>query len=278
MVKLPNITKEISEDEVISTLKQNFKKIIPSWFNFQLIWFNNSYSRTNDHDKWLILIYLVNKVLNFYSRNFVKLDINEFEKIQNLEVDKINIIEISNHLRISKETTRRKLIELEKDGFLKKEKKKIIINRSKITTFAFKDTLSELSTFCKIFLKIFYNKKILKKKLTSKQFEGYFLNNITYYLKLFYEMQIAIILSYKTLFDDLEEFHVFGVCAINKSFGLKRINSGDARIEYLKEFISNKITTTGISAMSISEISGIPRATVIRKLTKLIKKKTFIYR
>jgi DNA-binding transcriptional regulator LsrR (DeoR family) len=38
-----------------------------------------------------------------------------------------------------------------------------------------------------------------------------------------------------------------------------------------KYFHADKNDFTGINAMSISEITGIPRATVIRKLNKLIK-------
>ena len=48
---------------------------------------------------------------------------------------------------------------------------------------------------------------------------------------------------------------------MNKEFYLERYIWGDERGE------------TGVNAMSISEITGIPRATVIRKLNKLIKEK-----
>ena len=40
-----------------------------------------------------------------------------------------------------------------------------------------------------------------------------------------------------------------------------------------KYFFSDQKKETGINAMSISDITGIPRATVIRKLNKLIKEK-----
>jgi hypothetical protein len=39
------------------------------------------------------------------------------------------------------------------------------------------------------------------------------------------------------------------------------------------EYIFSSDETKGLNAMSISDITGIPRATVVRKLNKLIKKK-----
>ena len=53
-------------------------------------------------------------------------------KISNIQLkinlDKINIVQISNKLRLSKETTRRKILELEKDGVLIKLPKKNLKN------------------------------------------------------------------------------------------------------------------------------------------------------
>jgi DNA-binding IclR family transcriptional regulator len=40
-----------------------------------------------------------------------------------------------------------------------------------------------------------------------------------------------------------------------------------------KYFFADKKDFSGINAMSISDITGIPRATVIRKLNKLLKEK-----
>ena len=53
----------------------------------------------------------------------------------------------------------------------------------------------------------------------------------------------------------------------------KKIGSSHLSKEYyLDEFIfSQKRSQSGVNAMSISDITGIPRATVIRKLKKLVK-------
>jgi len=44
------------------------------------------------------------------------------------------------------------------------------------------------------------------------------------------------------------------------------------KLEFIKSIYSND-EIQGINAMSISNISGIPRATVVRKLKKLVKQK-----
>ena len=46
------------------------------------------------------------------------------------EIEKFNITEVSTNLSIPKESARRKIVELEKNGVIKRNKKKIIIDRS----------------------------------------------------------------------------------------------------------------------------------------------------
>ena len=90
---------------------------------------------------------------------------------------------------------------------------------------------------------------------------------------------------------DLTTFHVWGTICMNQSFNVaKNLNNSSVDnipLEYKttsKILINNVGSTTGISAMSISDMTLIPRATVIRKcknliendLVKLNKKKQYI--
>ena len=45
-----------------------------------------------------------------------------------IELEKFNIIEISKEIRISKETARKKILELQRDGIISRDKKKITVN------------------------------------------------------------------------------------------------------------------------------------------------------
>jgi hypothetical protein len=88
-------------------------------------------------------------------------------------------------------------------------------------------------------------------------------------------MQFPMLLEFKKLYGDLESFHVNGIVLINQALHSKKNDNSEMSKEFYLEkyFFGNKKNNTGVNAMSISDISGIPRATVIRKLNKLLKEK-----
>ena len=93
---------------------------------------------------------------------------------------------------------------------------------------------------------------------------------------LYYEMQFPMLLANKKIFGDLESFHVGAVCIINEVLNSKKNDNSEMSKEfYLEKYFwgDQKVDDTGVNAMSISDITGIPRATVIRKLNKLLKEK-----
>ena len=90
---------------------------------------------------------------------------------------------------------------------------------------------------------------------------------------MYYELQIPTMIRYKEVFGDIESFHIFGICALNEHLHAKKVTEHDMhRDEFLNSFFSSE-NSQGINAMSISDITGIPRATVIRKLKNLVKQK-----
>ena len=93
--------------------------------------------------------------------------------------------------------------------------------------------------------------------------------NFTYCWKLFFDMQIPLILNWKKTFNDIETWHIWGIIATQKSF--KSDNANLDREKFMKETFQE--STNGINAMSISELTGIPRATVVRKINNLLKRK-----
>ena len=76
----------------------------------------------------------------------------------------------------------------------------------------------------------------------------------------------------------LRELSCLGYCIANQTLNAKKNdNSEMSKENYLKKYLFNSDENrAGINAMSISDITGIPRATVIRKLNKLIKEKFLI--
>ena len=90
-------------------------------------------------------------------------------------------------------------------------------------------------------------------------------------------MQIPMLLNYKNFFKDLETFHVYGTCVVNQHLHTKIHSTNENglqidRIKFIESTYSNK-NVQGINAMSISDVTGIPRATVVRKLNILVEQK-----
>ena len=82
-----------------------------------------------------------------------------------------------------------------------------------------------------------------------------------------------MMINYKKVFKDLETFHIFGTCIVNQHLHIKKISEKITRRDDFIKSIYTSRDMQGLNAMSISDITGIPRATVIRKLKILVKEK-----
>jgi len=269
---IPEISKQTYKENTLTVLENKYSTLGPIWVNYQMEWMNGVYSSFKDHDKFLIVIFLVKKTLDFYSRNFIKLTYDQFYLKDTVEIEKFTISEISEALDIPKESTRRKIIELESQGIIKKNKKKLILDRSKFFFTKPVKSIKRISRFLAIVSEMCQTEKVLLKKITSEELELIIKNNFSYIWKLYYELQIPMMITYKKVFNDLESFHIFGICIVNQHLHARKLAEDFmGRAEFVnKVIIADKIQ--GINAMSLADISGIPRATVIRKLKILVKK------
>ena len=120
----------INSDEVYDVLSSHSNETVTLWFKLQQSWCNNAYSTFRDYDSYLILIYLVNQVFQKYSDRFQYLSFQEFYEKNELNIDKINLIEISKELNIPKETIRRKVNFLQNQNIIFRKGKTIFFNNS----------------------------------------------------------------------------------------------------------------------------------------------------
>ena len=247
--KTLKLFKQINEDDVFHTMDNNFNDAANIWYNIQTEWMKHSYKVFQDSEKYLILIYLFLRTLETYSKYLIKLNIEDYFGKDKIEIENFNVINISKKLNIPKESARRKIIELEKSKIILRLKKKLIIDRSAFQYQRPIKSIVRISLFLSNFSEILFKEKILKKKISSDKIDKYIRQNFTFCWKFFYEMYIPNLVLWKNYHGDLDTFHIFSICMVNN-----------------KE-------NTGINAKSISDISGIPRATVIRKLKLLVKKK-----
>ena len=270
---IPEISKQIHSQGIREIIEQNFVSIMPLWIPLQLTWVNNVYRTFHDYEKFMIIMHLLTKTFKTYSNNFVKLTYDEYFDQNEVEIETINVMEISKSLNIPKETTRRKINELEEMGAIKRKNKKIIIDRNTWPNIKPQETIKRVSSFLSILSKMCATSGIISKPISSEILMQTSKEYFSFVWTLYYKMQIPFLLGYKKAFGDLESFHVCGICINNHALNSKKIdNSKMSKNFYVeKYFFAEKKDFSGVNAMSISDITGIPRATVIRKLNKLIK-------
>jgi len=274
-ITLPKLSKQILSKDIHYVLSKNFTSIQPLWVPIQMRWMNNLYRTFYDYEKFMIIMYLMIKTFDYYWKNFVKLNYEDFFSQNEIEVETLNVMEISNALNIPKETTRRKINELEELGAIKKSNKKIIIDRDAWPSIKPEETMKNMSYFLSILSKMLFEKGFMPEPVDSNQIVRAVKDNFSFVWKLYYDMQMPRLLMFKKIHGDLETAHVHGICLSNQALNAQKIDtSAMSKAIYLeKYFFGDKQEFTGINAMSISDITGIPRATVIRKLNKLVKEK-----
>ena len=270
---LPEISKQINSIHIRATIEKNFVSIIPVWIPLQLVWVNNVYRTFHDYEKFMIIMHLLTKTFETYSKNFVKLNYDEYFDQNKVEIETINVMEISKSLEMPKETTRRKIIELEKIGAIKRIDKKIIIDRTTWPNIKPQETIKRMSSFLSIFSKMCVTDGLISKPISSESIVETAKEYFSYVWKLYYEMQIPFLLGYKKIYGDLESFHVSGICIANDALNSKKNDNSKMSKKFYVEkyFFAKEKEFSGMNAMSISDITGIPRATVVRKLNKLLK-------
>ena len=265
---------KITQENIYNIYCDNYDSIHYLFVEFQFSWLQQAYRALNDIDKYNILVFL-------YKENFVELNelfkfksLNQFYINPRFNLEKINIIQISQKLRLSKETARRKILELEKEGILIKNKKKIsvtlkagLLQKPENTIKSFSKILQYVSYLLHRENKVrkYYEKEFFIKKINER---------FTQILAIFLDYQIDYMLTRKALANnDIEMWFIVGSLLYNQIMFLKK---SEKKSHYQKEWIEEVLNVgdkKGINAMSISDLTGIPRPTVIRKLKILLKQK-----
>ena len=269
MNALPSISSQIDENKIFKIINKNFSKIAPYYYQLITSWLIRSYNVFQDIDKFVILIYFINKDLIFFRKNGLVINYDTFYNDKSIEIPKINISDISNDLKIPKESVRRKLQELEKKGIIKKTGKKIFVDRSAFTTAKAEQTLKELSILISKFNEILVEEKVTNIIFNTNEISESIKTNFSFCWYQFYKFLFIYTTRWRNNVTDLETLAIGLVVLLNtidnKSFRVKDLN----RKKYFK--LSQGSDDIGVNAMSLSDITGIPRPTVVRKLKYLIK-------
>jgi len=280
-----DFSKVLNDDLVFDHMMASYDQLGRDWIVHQWSWMNNVYRAFNDHYKYLIIISLVEKTLQFYDQMNIQFSFDQFYSKSNLQVEKFSITELCEKLQLPKETVRRKVLELEKLGVLKRIKKQLIIDRSVFSQVKPENQIRLTSKYIYLISQIFNKDGIYTKKLDSKFIEQKIKKNFSLCWRWFYRMQIPMIIGYHEMFEDIATFHLWGTVVMNQAFNYKK-NISDSNLHSMEEqfhltpdyMTFNKgivldqenDETTGVSAMSLSDMTNIPRATVIRKCKYLM--------
>ena len=272
-----DFSKTLSDDQVFESIMGNYSELSKEWIFHQWNWMNNVYRSFKDHYKYMIVISLIEKTLHFYNQMNIQYSYEEYYSKSFLQIEKFSITELCEKLDLPKETVRRKVLELENEGVISRDKKKIIIDRKAFPFVKPENQIKFTSKYIYLVSKILNKEQVYTKKLDQKAIENIIKKKFTLCWRWFYRMQIPLIIGYHKFMQDLTTFHIWGTVCMNQVLNVsKELNTNDNEnsLDYFSTnnvLIENLGSDTGISAMSISDMTQIPRATIIRKCKFLLQ-------
>ena len=190
-----DFSKTLTDDQVYETIMENYSSFSKDWIFHQWNWMNNVYWSFNDHYKYMVIISLIEKTLHFMTMN-IQYSYDEYYSKSYLQIEKFSITELCSKLDLPKETIRRKVVELEKEGVIARDKKKIIIDRKAFDFVKPENQIKFSSKYIYLVSKELKKKKIFLKKIDARIIENMIKQKFTLCWKWFYRMQIPLVIGY----------------------------------------------------------------------------------
>ncbi len=275
-IKKFKFSTEVTVTDIYNVISKNYIFSITDYFELQREWHNKAYLAFKDLDKYFILISLVSKTFDSYGEYLIKYNYDEFYSVNEYELKKFNIVDIASELSMSKETARRKLLELQQTGLIIKTKKAVSMKRSAYTLQKPSNLIITMSRFMSNLSKLLKKSGIVQNEIKSEVFNELIKTNFTQCWNFFLKFQIQLCSDFKKKwFKDYESLSIWLMIVYNQNLSLRKKFKNNAifkeniRDNYL-DLLFDLQDTTGLNAMTISELTGIPRPTVIRKLTILV--------
>lgn len=264
-----NEVNEISK--IMYKIYKDYSKFhYPLCYQILYLWKN---SLGKDLETSIILSSLSIKALKVYNRNNKKYSYKDLLKTKEISIGKIKKSELSRELLIPRETIRRKLEDLKNENLIQIVDRVIVV---KIKSFEINDLNTIISKYTKCLNIIMENLNeniFIKKKITDE----HILDNFTKCWMNILSMMCRLSLIWRSFLNSMENWFIFGTCGLNQMYNLKdQKNFRDFHPDNTENFFLNltrKETSRGLNPTTISELTGIPRQTVIRNLKILTKLK-----
>jgi hypothetical protein len=275
--------KKLEKKNIEKILLDNFIDLMPSFYEMESSFLSDIYKRYGDLERGNIIIFFARDLhLEILRKREVDLNFNlsldEFwNNHRNVIQKKKKIITIARGTGLPRETTRRKILSLIRAKHIKKTEKNTVFLEpaSKFKDSYIKIIEGEINSLSRF---IFQQLKFFSLNIPITKIENELKNNYSFYWYHYLNTQLEYIKLWQLRFKDLEML-LIGLQTLIQSI---RDLKNSSKLQNLDSFLLNKTTkstssfdikNTGISATSISEVTGIPRANCIRKLEKYIKMK-----
>ena len=271
--------KKLEKNQIEKTLTENFIKLMPTFYEMQSTFLSGIYKRYGDLEGGNIVIFFARDLhLEILRKREMDLNFdlsldNFWNNHKNVVQNKKKIIYISKQTGLPKETTRRKLLSLVKKKHLKKgDKNKLFWEPSSEFKESYIKIIEEQITSLSKF--IYEEGKFLDLNLSYQKIQKEIKSNYSFFWYHYLTFELKYIKFWQEKLNDLEML-LIGMQALIQSLNfVSRKTSGDFNCFFLNKIPKNiDMAEANISATSISEVTGIPRPTCIRKLEKFVKMK-----
>ena len=270
--------KKIEKISVQKNLTENFLKLMPSFYEMESSFLSDVYKRYGDLEGGNIVICFARdchlEILRKREEDMnFDLSLEKFWKNhKDVHQPKKKIILVSKETGLPKETARRKIISLIRLKHLRKgEKNRLFWEPASELKETYVNVINEeiisLSKF------IFEQGKFLYLNLPISKIQKELKSNYSFYWYHYLNVQLEYIKFWHDKLKDLEML-LIGLQVIIQTLNYLRRKSSDFSSLLSTKNLKNLSTkNANISATSVSDITGIPRATRIRKLDKFVKMK-----
>ena len=269
--------KKFEKNNIEKILKENFTKLMPTFYEMESTFLAGVYKRYGDLEGGNIVIYFARDLhLEILRKreNDLSFDLSLdmfWSNHKNIKQGKKKIISVSKETGLPKETTRRKIISLIKKKHLKKEERNRLFwepaSEHKDTYLKIiGEQINSLSKF------ILEQTKLLQLSVPLAKIEREIKKNYSFYWYHFLTVQLQYIRFWQTRLNDLEML-LIGLQTIIQTVNYVNRKTENGFFANVKIQKNIDFKEANISATSVSEVTGIPRATCIRKLDKFVKMK-----
>ncbi len=271
--------KKFEKNHIQKVLMEHFIKLMPTFYEMQSSFLSGIYKRYGDLEGGNIVIFFARDLhleilrkresdLNFN----LSLD-NFWNNHKDVIQEKKKIIYISKQTGLPKETARRKLIALVRKKHIKKgDRNKLFWEPSSEFKESYIKIIEEqiisLSKF------IYEQGKFLNLNLSYQKIQKEIKNNYSFFWYHYLNFQLEYIKFWQEKLQDLEMLLIGLQTQIQTLNFISKKTEGDFDSFFLNKLPKSiKVSDANISATSISEVTGIPRPTCIRKLERFVKMK-----